>query len=75
MTFEELEKRFTYHPPKDVKRGPQNQLERYKMIRDEGFSFACLIEDLCPESREKSLAITKLEEVVMWSNASIARNE
>ena len=25
--------------------------------------------------REKSLAMTKLEEAVMWANASIARNE
>lgn len=28
-----------------------------------------------PNSREKSLAMTKLEECVMWANVSIARNE
>lgn len=28
----------------------------------------------CPDSREKSLAMTKLEECSMWANASIARN-
>jgi hypothetical protein len=33
-----------------------------------------LINDLCPESREKSLAITNLEQAVMWANAAIARN-
>ena len=27
----------------------------------------------CPESREASLAITKLEEAIMWANAAIAR--
>ena len=37
--------------------------------------FAYLLNDLCPDSREKSLAMTKLEECVMWANASIARNE
>ncbi len=30
---------------------------------------------LTPESREQSLAVTKLEEAMMWANAAIARNE
>ncbi len=29
----------------------------------------------CPDSRELSLAITHLEEVVFWANAAIARHE
>jgi len=36
---------------------------------------AAYINENCPDSREKSLAFTKLEEAVMWANASIARNE
>lgn len=28
-----------------------------------------------PDSREKSLALTHLEDAVMWANAAIARNE
>ena len=36
---------------------------------------AYLIDELCPASREKSLALTKIEESIMWANASIARNE
>lgn len=65
----ELKARFTYHPPK------QDQKGRYIMLRDFGMEFAELIYDNCPESRERALAITKLEEVVMWANASIARRE
>lgn len=32
------------------------------------------IESACPDSREKSVAITHCEEAFMWANASIARN-
>ena len=65
----ELLKRFTYHPPKGT------QADRYQLIRDRALSFALIIDNECPSSREKSLAMTKLEEAVMWANASIARNE
>ena len=37
--------------------------------------FSAFIDSLCPDSREKSLAITKIEESVMWANAAIARRE
>jgi hypothetical protein len=66
---EELEKRFTYHAPKD------DQPDRYSQIRNQAWMFAIYLCQACPESRELSLALTKLEEAVMWANASIARNE
>lgn len=31
--------------------------------------------DVLPEGQEKSLALTKLEEVSMWSKAAVARNQ
>lgn len=65
----DIDKNFTYHAPKD------DQTARYISIREKGKSFARLINELCPPSRERSLAMTKLEEAVMWANASIARNE
>jgi hypothetical protein len=68
MTDFELEHRFTYHPPKD------GQPVMYEAIRDAAFEYAKLINVLVPDSREKSLALTKLDEVVYWSNAGIARN-
>jgi hypothetical protein len=61
--------RFTYHAPEP------SQITRYQEIRDRAFDLAKLIAEDCPPSREKSLAITHLEETVMWANASIARNE
>lgn len=46
----------------------------YEHIRAIGGEFAQLIDDLCPESREKSLAWTHIDEAVFWANASIARH-
>ena len=69
MDKNELEKRFTYHAPKE------GQPLKYETIRDTAKRFAEFLDEVCPESREKSLALTKLEESVMWANASIARNE
>ena len=71
-TTEQLDqnaKAFTYHEPKD------GQAERYVRVRDTAGSLAHLFVTNCPRSRELSVALTKLEEAVMWANAAIARNE
>lgn len=68
ISADDLQNRFTYHPPKD------NDIEKYQMLRNIGLSIATVINELVPDSREKALAITKLEEVVFWANAGIARN-
>jgi hypothetical protein len=65
----DLNNRFTYHPPKD------GQAERYQFIRATARAFATTINENAPDSREKSLAMTHLEDAVMWANAAIARNE
>lgn len=64
----QIENNFTYHAPKE------GQPEKYQVIRDKAKELAYVIDEAAPESREKSLAMTKLEEAVMWANASIARN-
>ena len=69
MDIKQIESCFTYHAPKP------GQPEKYTVIRDHAKLLAFLINDNCPDSREKSLAMTKLEECVMWANASIARDE
>lgn len=60
---------FTYHKPFG------NQAERYGFIRAAAKSLALVMRDACPESREKALALTNLQQSVMWANASIAINE
>ena len=69
MDFRDLENRFTYYAPSS------DQVSKYDQIRGAALRFATLLNELTPDSREKSLAITHLEETVMWANASIARNE
>jgi len=69
MKNTEIENNYTYHEPKD------GQPERYERIRYKAKMLAAYINENCPDSREKSLAFTRLEEAVMWANASIARNE
>lgn len=68
MTQQDIDNRFTYHAPKE------GQPFKYETLREFARQFAIKIDELCPEGREKSLAITHLEEVVMWANASIARS-
>ena len=63
-----IENNFKYHKPQE------GQPERYERLREEAKELAYSIDALCPNSREKSLAMTKLEESIMWANAAIARN-
>ena len=69
MTEGQINHNFTYHAPKG------DQAERYEKIRDEAKNLALFINHNVPESREKSLAFTHLENAVFWANAAIARNE
>lgn len=64
----QIENNFSYHKPTG------DQPEKYELIRAIGREFAYSIDSYVPNSREKSLAMTKLEEAVMWANAGIARN-
>jgi len=63
-----LNNNFKYHSPKE------GQNEKYETIRAKGKVLAAIVLNNCPPSRERSTAMTKIEEAVMWANASIARN-
>ncbi len=68
MKNEQIENNFTYHAPKE------GQPEKYVNLREKAKELAYLIDELVPNSREKSLVMTKLEETIFWANAGIARN-
>lgn len=65
----QIDSAFTYHPPHG------DQAQRYVLIRDAARALATLIAQNTPSSREQSLALTDIENAVMWANAAIARNE
>ena len=69
MTKEQIENIFTYHAAN------ADPTERYQRIREWANELATIINRDCPESREKSLALTNLQQAIMWANASIAINE
>ena len=67
--YERLQNDFTYHPPFGT------QPERYAELRMQVQALAFYLAEHCPASRELSVALTNLEQVMFWGNASIARNE
>lgn len=66
--IERIANDFKYHSP------GAEAVAKHEKIRDDGLLYAKCMLSQCPESRELSLALTHLEEAVMWANAAIARN-
>lgn len=69
MTQEEIKRRFNQHPPTD------ERARAHRLARTSVKWLAEMLNETLPEGREKATAFTKLEEVLMWSNAAIARQE
>lgn len=65
----DIENTFTYHKPFG------NQAARYEQLRLMAKGVAESIVGLTPVSREQSLALTNLQQAIMWANAAIALNE
>jgi len=64
---EEITNRFgPYRKPTEV------TIPRFEVIQEKTLELAKLIDDLCPNSKEKSTALTQLVQVKMSANAAIA---
>lgn len=64
----ELAHRFRFHPADT----PEKQAAHAR-VRSECGDLAEFLNGILPEGREKALAMTNLEETMMWGNAAIAR--
>ncbi|SLJ40239.1 Uncharacterised protein [Mycobacteroides abscessus subsp. abscessus] len=63
----DIDHRFNYHRP------DPEQVTSHETIRGKCREPAHDLDTILPPGREKSVALTKLEEVLMWGNAAIAR--
>lgn len=66
MTTDQIDNWFTYHAP------TSDDLVAYDKLRSSAKAFASAINEICPESADKTAAIRKVREAVMTANASIA---
>lgn len=64
----DIENRFAFHAATtDEKR------DAHTSVRQDCRALADSLNDKLPDGREKSLAISRLEEVMFWGNAALAR--
>lgn len=62
----ELINRFGYH------RATIESAPKHAHVRELMLELAMILNNILPEGRDKSLALTKLQEVMHWSNSAIA---
>ena len=64
----DIDNRFDYHPPQTEERK-----QDHEQVRTSLKSLAHRLNEIVPDGREKSLAMTHLEEAMFWANAGLAR--
>ena len=65
----DLDNIYKYHAPKE------GQSEKYEALIAKAKELAEMVTELCPVSREQSVALTHIETASFWANAGIARNK
>jgi len=67
--YARIDNDFVFHPATD-----DLTKDSHEEVRRICRQAATVVTALCPEGRELSLALTKLEEAMFWANAAIARS-
>ena len=68
MDKRDIKNRFDFHPATT-----EEKRNEHTSVRQQCYQLAEFLNEKLPEGREKSLAITHLEEVMFWGNAALAR--
>lgn len=68
MQPEDIEDRFAFHAA-----ATPEKRDEHTSVRQACRRLADEMNERLPEGREKALVVTKLEEVMFWANAAIAR--
>jgi hypothetical protein len=68
MASDEINRRFDYQRPTGTK------IQDHESVRGDVKATAEFFDFILPEGREKALALTRLQEALMWANAAIATN-
>ena len=64
-----MKKTYAYHKPSAV------GVEKIQKVRQAFSDFHEVLEELCPKSRELSVALTHLETTAMWVTKSLVVND
>jgi hypothetical protein len=64
----EIDRRLGYHP------ATVETIPLYEANRAAAVAWACHIDSTCPPGRELALALTAVQESLMWANAAVACN-
>ena len=68
MEPRDIEHRFAFHAATT-----QEKRDEHTSVRQQCRRLADSLNEVLPEGREKAVVMTKLEEVMFWANAAIAR--
>lgn len=68
MDVNDINNRFAFHAAPD-----NEKRNAHTSVREACRQLALGLNEVLPECREKALAMTHLEEVMLWGNAALAR--
>jgi hypothetical protein len=69
MSPEDIAYRFAFHAA-----STQEKRDEHTSVRQRCRQLADALNESLPEGREKAVVMTKLEEVMFWANAAVARD-
>jgi hypothetical protein len=70
VTRQDLRNRFGFHS-----KSRDNNAGEHEVVRQGCYLLAEQLIEVVPDGRELALALTNLEQVMMWSNAGVARQD